>query len=539
VNWFRFYNPADTASTGKSVTYAQGCSVKGTSTAGFAEALEIAKNADVVVLVCGTDLSVADEGTDRTSLDLPGVQNDLIRAVYQVNPKTILVLVTGFSLAVTWAEDSIPAILSAWYNGQAQGMAIADVLFGNYNPGGKLSTTWYRSVTDLPPMDDYNIRNNRTYMYFKGDPLYHFGHGLSYTSFGYDSLQLDSDMLNPDDSLTIRMSVTNTGEMAGDEVVQLYVHINSTTLQRPMKELKGFRRIHLNPGEKQWISFNLKHKELSYYDEKSESFRVEDGAAAILLGSSCDDIKLDSQIFVTGGIISETYRQDPFNNMEAECFEYKSPSVKLATCSEGGQSADLINQDSYVIYKNFNFDMEAHQFIARMASVAGGNVTLHVILDSLGGQLAGVITTSPSNDLSIFLTEYCELNDVTGVRDVYLVNKTPGTNTCRLNWFVFRDQYSGIRFLSSEIHEYTAELFPNPATSEVTIRYSLPEFSKVEANVYDPSGRLAGTYALAPQPPGNHDLKIYMNTLPLDPGLYIVNFRANAYSKSMMLEIIR
>jgi hypothetical protein len=225
--------------------------------------------------------------------------------------------------------------------------------------------------------------------------------------------------------------------------------------------------------------------------------------------------------------------------MEAENFEQKSPSIKLATCSEGGQSADMVNQDSYVAYKNFNFTAASRQFIARMASVGGAKVTLHVILDSLNGQLAGIITVDPSNDLTIFHTVYCELTDVFGVRDVYLVNKTAGTNTCRINWFVFRDQYSGNQLIPSGIHEFRVELFPNPATSELTIRCDLPEFSKIEADIYDPFGRLAGTYNLAVQPPGNHDLKINLNKVPLYPGFYIVNFRANAYSKSMMLEIIR
>ncbi len=123
---------------------------------------------------------------------MPGAQEQLIQAVYRANPKTILVLVNGFSLAVNWEQDSIPAIISAWFDGQAQGNAIADVLFGDYNPGGKLSTTWFKSLSDLPPMDDYNIKNNRTYMYFKGTPLYPFGYGLSYTTFGYSNLVISS-----------------------------------------------------------------------------------------------------------------------------------------------------------------------------------------------------------------------------------------------------------------------------------------------------------------------------------------------------------
>lgn len=249
LNWFKFYNPADTipAPGAKTLNYAMGCSIKGAiDQAAFDSAVNLAKISDVAIVVCGTDLTVATEDLDRSSITLPGVQEQLIQAIYHVNPKTIVVLVTGGSLAINWEQDSVPAILTAWYDGQAQGTAIADVLFGDHNPRGKLSTTWYKSLTDLPPMDDYDIKNNRTYMYFKGTPLYPFGYGLSYTDFAYSNLKLSSNNLNYGDSILISADITNTGKVAGDEIVQLYVHVVSSNILRPIKELNGFKSIHLS-----------------------------------------------------------------------------------------------------------------------------------------------------------------------------------------------------------------------------------------------------------------------------------------------------
>jgi beta-glucosidase len=285
------------APNSEKVTYAQGCTMTGAKVqTEFDKAVNLAKNAGVAVVVVGTDESICGEGGDRSYISLPGVQEQLIQAVYQANPKTIVVLVNGYSLAINWAAANIPAIVCAWYGGESQGTAIADVLFGAYNPGGKLSATWYSSLADLPSMDDYDIKNNRTYMYFTGTPMYPFGFGLSYTSFAYDNLTLASTSIAPSQSVTITANVKNTGSRAGDEVPQMYIHEVAPSMKRPIKELKGFQRINLAPGETKTATFTLSYDDLAFWDSTAQKFTVKPGAFDIMVGTSSADIKLRGQI---------------------------------------------------------------------------------------------------------------------------------------------------------------------------------------------------------------------------------------------------
>jgi beta-glucosidase len=303
LNWFKFTSAAD-----KKVQYAQGCTIKGAKVqTEFDKATNLARTSDIAVVVLGTDLTVADEGTDRSSLDLPGVQEQLLQSVYAANPNTVVVLVNGYSLSINWTNTNIPGIIAAWYGGQAQGTAIADVLFGDYNPGGKLSTTWFKSTSDLPSIDDYNVRHNRTYMYFTGTSLYPFGYGLSYTSFAYSNLQISSGTINTGGSITVSADVQNTGSRAGDEVAQLYVHDVSASVQRPAKELKGFQRVTLQPSEKKTVTFTLPYDALAFfnsilYGTGGNKWVVENGAFDLMVGSSSSDIRLSGQVTATGGV---------------------------------------------------------------------------------------------------------------------------------------------------------------------------------------------------------------------------------------------
>jgi hypothetical protein len=542
LNWFRFYNPADTIPVPgeKTVKYALGCSIKGAvDQAAFDSAVNLARNSDVAIVICGTDLTVADEGTDRTSLNLPGVQEQLIKAVFHANPKTIVVLVTGFSLAINWAQDSIPAILTAWYDGQAQGEAIADVIFGTYNPRGKLSSTWYKSVSDLPPMNDYNIKNNRTYMYFKGTPLYPFGYGLSYTTFTYSNINLNSNNLNYGDSILVSADIKNTGTIAGNEVAQMYVHIVAPANKRPIKELKGFSSIHLQPGETGNVSFKLKHDALSYYDVNSKTFIVEDGKVDILIGASSQDIRLDTQINVTGATVAQTYRQDPFAITRAEYFENKSASVRIAVCSGGGLCIDSLINNSYVAFKNFNFTQEAKQFNVLLASTNNNGASIQIVLDSLNGQLAGTLNILSTGSLNTFNIQSCLLNGVTGVRDVYIIFKTGVSNACRLSQFNFQKTIG--EEINTAKHEdgYQLSIYPNPSCSQVTIKYQLPLLSDVKIEVFTLQGVLIKTIYENRQALGVYHLKIVTDDFRLEAGAYIVRFSANEYSKSLLLNLMK
>jgi beta-glucosidase len=237
------------------------------------------------------------EGRDRESISL-GQQEQLVKQVYSVNPKTIVVLVSSFPYAINWTQEHVPAILHMTHASQDEGTAIAQVLFGDYNPGGHLTTTWPKSLDQLPPMMDYNIRDGRTYMYFKGEPLYPFGYGLSYTTFAYSNLKASADRLNQDGSLKVSVDVKNTGQRAGDAVVQLYAKHLHSKVERPLEQLQGFQRVSLRPGETRTIAIPLRAPNLAYWNEKQQKFVVEPEPVELMIGDSSADIKLKTQVQV-------------------------------------------------------------------------------------------------------------------------------------------------------------------------------------------------------------------------------------------------
>lgn len=236
------------------------------------------------------------EGRDRVSIDLPG--EELVKQVFAANPKTVVVLISSFPYAINWSQANVPAILHITHAAQEQGTAVADVLFGDYNPGGRLVQTWPKSLDQLPPIEDYDLRKGRTYMYFKGEPLYPFGYGLSYTSFAYSGLKLSAVKMAPGGSVTVSVNVRNTGKRAGDEVVQLYVQYPKSAVARPLKELKGFQRISLKPGETRTVQIPLAAESLAWWNEKRNGWEVEAGPVNILVGASSADIRLRGTINV-------------------------------------------------------------------------------------------------------------------------------------------------------------------------------------------------------------------------------------------------
>jgi beta-glucosidase len=265
----------------------------------LAKAVDAAKKADVAILYIGTTLDIEAEGRDRTSLELPGNQEELVKAVLAVNPRTIVVLMNAGPLTIPYVKENAPAILEAWWPGEQGGNAIADVLFGNVNPGGKMPLTVYASAEQVPSQDEYDVTKGFTYMYINGKPLFPFGHGLSYTTFSYSNLKLSAKQINADGLLMVTVDVKNTGKVAGDEVVQLYIHDVSPSLKRPTEELRGFDRVSLQPGETKKVTLKLPGSKLAFYDEKIHDFRVEPEMIDVLVGSSSADIRLKSQFRVT------------------------------------------------------------------------------------------------------------------------------------------------------------------------------------------------------------------------------------------------
>jgi beta-glucosidase len=274
-----------------------------------AAAVNLAKSSDVAIVCVGNNpnqdngwkkISSPSEGRedlDRKTITLDD-QEELIKQVLAANPKTIVVLKSSFPYAINWTQENVPAILHMAHSSQEEGNALADVLFGDYNPAGRLVQTWPKSLDQLPEILDYNIRNGRTYMYFKDQPLYPFGFGLSYTKFVWSNINTNVGNLPKNGSITVNVEVENTGKIAGDEVVQLYVrHINSQ-VSRPVQELKGFQRINLKAGERKTVAIPLDAKRLAYWDISKNDWQVERDSIEIRVGASSADIRLKKSLRV-------------------------------------------------------------------------------------------------------------------------------------------------------------------------------------------------------------------------------------------------
>lgn len=253
-------------------------------------------NTDTSTKPC-SDLTEGREGRDRESIALS--QEGLIQRVFAANSKTIVVLVSSFPYAIEWTQSHIPAILHTAHASQEEGHAVADVLFGDYSPAGRLNQTWPRALTQLPPMDDYDIRHGRTYMYFKGEPLYPFGFGLSYSSFKYSNIKLHASSISRTGGTSISVDIQNTGSRTGDEVVQLYVRRLSPDPGSPKEQLEGFKRVTLVPGEKRTASIPIAAASLAMWNDTTQQLEVKPGAIELLIGSSSSDIRGKQDLQIT------------------------------------------------------------------------------------------------------------------------------------------------------------------------------------------------------------------------------------------------
>jgi beta-glucosidase len=283
------------------------------------DAMKAASQSDVAVVVVGNDPTCGDEahqwyssyegggytlpctspsdgreGRDRESITLG--QEQIVKQVFIKNPKTVVMLISSFPFAINWTQENVPAILHMTHASQDEGTALAKVLFGDYNPGGHLVETWPKSLDQLPPMMDYNIRNGHTYMYFKGDPLYPFGFGLSYTTFRFSNLKTSAAQLTKDGTVTVSVDVTNTGSRSGDEVVQLYVKHLRSKVERPGKELEGFRRVTSDAGQTKTVEISLPASRLAYWDTKAGDFRVETEPVSLMVGDSSANLPLSTTV---------------------------------------------------------------------------------------------------------------------------------------------------------------------------------------------------------------------------------------------------
>ncbi|WP_239004630.1 glycoside hydrolase family 3 protein [Paenibacillus tepidiphilus] len=406
-----------------------------TASSGIEEAVEIAKAADVALVFAGNHpLLNGKEDFDRPGLSLPDYQERLIRAVHEANPNTVLIIVGSYPYALGELAELLPAILYTAHGSQELGTAVADVLLGRYNPAGRLSMTWYRSEEQLPDIMDYDIiKGKRTYQYFDGSPLYPFGYGLSYTSFRYSGLTISGEQPVEDDSFTAELSIENTGTMAGDEVVQLYIRTEGSRVVRPQKQLIGFRRIHLQPGECLRIEFTVPVSELAYWDVTRDRYCVEACRYSLLAGVSSEDIKLMTELSVRGETVPP---RDLCRWTAAENYD-DYEGLYLDECKERGSLGDIEPVNGVCIrpagasatawsgYFDTAFPPLASVFEAHVLSEGTG--AIRVRLNAHDGPVAGELTVkdaagagSGTGSGSGWHTVSCPVQQLSGAARIFL-----------------------------------------------------------------------------------------------------------------------
>ena len=287
------------------VTYSPGCDIPGGRKPAanippdaIAQAAAAAQGADVALVFIGTDADLEQEARDRKTLGLVGAQEDLVKAVCAANPRTVVVEMSAGPLTVPWLAANCPALLQAWWPGEEGGHAIADVLFGTFNPAGRIPHTVYASDSQVPPQDEYDISKGFTYMYVKGSPLFPFGYGLSYTQFAYSNLHVSPPQIGGNGAVTVSVDVRNTGSRAGDEVVQLYIHDKPSGVPQPAERLRGFQRVTLAPGETKTVTLQVPVEKLAYWDVVSHSYVAQPGTYDVLVGASSADIRVKDQFTI-------------------------------------------------------------------------------------------------------------------------------------------------------------------------------------------------------------------------------------------------
>lgn len=294
---------------GTEVVYARGCDILGDDTSGIGEAVAAAKGADVAIVFVGDKSGLAPgcttgESIDRASLDLPGVQQALVEAVYATGTPTVVVLTNGRPHSIPWIAEHIPSVLVAWLPAEQGGAAVASALFGDVTPGGKLPISFPRHVGQVPVFYYHKPSGGRThwqgrYVDMSAEPLYPFGHGLSYTRFEYGDLAISPSQAGPTDTISVSVTVTNCGQRSGDEVVQLYVSDPVASVTRPVIALKGFKRVTLQPGERRTVVFDLDVRHLAFYD-RDMRYQVEPGRIDVKIGSSSEDIRVSGSFEIVG-----------------------------------------------------------------------------------------------------------------------------------------------------------------------------------------------------------------------------------------------
>lgn len=383
---------------------------------GAAEAARVAAEADVCVVVAGDHPMVNGRETeDRTDLDLPAAQEDVLRAVHRANPATVLVLSSGYPFSVTWADEHLPAVLWSAHGGQEYGRALADVLLGDVEPAGRLTQTWYRSVADLPHPLDYDIISaGSTYLYFEGDPLYPFGHGLGHTSVYY----AEPLVRVADGRVTVEVLVANTGTRTAEEVVQVYTRQTASRFRTPLRALRGFARVSVAPGGSAVATVTFDVDRLALWDTVRDRFVVEDSARELLIGRSATDIQAVVPLEVPGETVP--HRDAHAGPWRVVGHDAAHATVLCPLTAERGDAVRATRDGAWIAFHDVDLGGGANEF--HITANAPRDATVQVRLDDPEkGPLVAEMRVSTDPDPYAFAEFHSPAEGAHGVRDVYLL----------------------------------------------------------------------------------------------------------------------
>lgn len=398
---------------------------KNVISSGIDSAVAAAKGADAAVVVVGSMPFInGREADDRTTTALPDAQEALVEAVRKANPNTIVILENSYPDTIDWEQANVPAVLHSTHAGQETGHAVADVLFGDYNPSGRLTQTWYASDSGLPSILDYDIsKTGMTYQYYQGTPLYPFGYGLSYTSFQYSNLRLSAPDVKSNGQVQASVDVTNTGSSAGADVVQLYTHeLQSRAPARPQEELRDFTRVTLNPHQTKTVTLTLKARDLKVWDVTRDRYVVESGLYQVRIGHDADNIALSAPLSVHGETIPP---RDLTTTTQAQNFDdYKGVTLTDRSKADG-TSVQSTAAGDWISFADSRLPSKVHHLTAQVANAGSSPIHIAVRLDNPAtGPTIGTLTVPSTGGHYAYTTVTSALTGIpatTRARTVYLV----------------------------------------------------------------------------------------------------------------------
>jgi beta-glucosidase len=388
---------------------------------GVGSAVSAAKSADAAVVVVGSMPFInGREAHDRTDMSLAAGQEALVQAVTKANPHTIVVLENSYPTTINWEQQNVPAILWTTHAGQETGHALADVLFGGYNPSGRLTQTWPQSQSQVADILNYDIiKSGQTYMYSSQPALYPFGYGLSYTTFRYGGLRLSSPEMGENGQVTASVDVTNTGSRAGRDVVQLYVHQQRSRVTQPLKKLIGFQNVDLAPGQTRTVRFEVKASDLAFWDVTRDKWVVERSPFDLMTGGSSADIASEATLRVDGEVIPPRNLAIPTS---AQNFDNYQGAQLVDQSKASGTAVGATAAGQWIEFAGADLRDGASAFTARVAKGTPGAAQIQIRLDNpVTGPVIGTATVNSTGDVYAYTTTTAPLTRAHGVRDVYLV----------------------------------------------------------------------------------------------------------------------